>query len=202
MFDTINIIQTAGLVGIFLIIFAETGLFFAFFFPGDSLLFAAGLFVHSGFLPIIPLIIGTSIAAIIGGFVGYMIGHRLGPKVFTKENSFFFRKKYLEDSEKYFKKYGNKTIVIARFIPVVRTFAPILAGVGRMNFRDFTIFNIISGMIWPPIMISIGYFLGFRIPNIQDYFLHITFTIIILSCLPLLPNLVSILRKKRFHIFR
>lgn len=202
MLDSINIIQTAGLVGVFLIIFAETGLFFAFFFPGDSLLFAAGIFAHSEFLPIVPLIIGTTIASILGGFVGYATGHKLGPKVFTKENSFFFRKKYLDDSEKYFKKYGNKTVIIARFIPIVRTFTPILAGVGRMNLRDFVIFNIISGLIWPPLMISVGYFLGFRIPNIQNYFLHITFAIIILSFLPILPQALRILRKKGFHIFR
>ncbi len=202
MLDSIQIIQTAGLAGIFLIIFAESGLFFAFFLPGDSLFFASGLFVHGGFLPLVPLVVGSIISAILGGFVGYAVGHKLGPKVFTKENSFFFRKKYLDDSEKYFKKYGNKTIVLARFVPVVRTFAPILAGVGRMDFKTFALFNIISGIIWPPLMISLGYFLGFRIPNIEHYFLPITIVIILLSCLPMLPQMIRFLREKRFHIFR
>lgn len=192
MLDSINIIQTAGLVGIFLIIFAESGLFFAFFLPGDSLFFAAGLFAHGGFLPLLPLLIGSIIAAILGGFVGYFTGHKLGPKVFTKDSSVFFSKRYLVKAEEYYDKYGKMTIVIARFIPIVRTFAPILAGVGKMNLKTFILLNIASGIIWPPIIISIGYFVGSRIPNVEHYFLPISILIIFLSILPLIWRVLKI----------
>lgn len=192
MLDSINIIQTAGLIGIFLIIFAESGLFFAFFLPGDSLFFAAGLFAHGGFLPIFPLIVGSIVSAILGGFAGYFTGKKLGPKVFTKESSIFFSKRYLIKAEEYYDKYGKTTIVIARFIPIVRTFAPILAGVGKMSFRDFAVLNIISGIIWPIIIIFIGYFIGSRIPNVEEYFLPISILIIILSVLPLLWRVIKI----------
>lgn len=192
MFDTINIIQTAGLIGIFLIIFAESGLFFAFFLPGDSLFFASGLFAHGGFLPLWPLFIGSIISAILGGFAGYLTGQKLGPKVFTKESSVFFSKRYLAKSEEYYDKYGKMTVVIARFIPIIRTFAPILAGVGKMNIKTFAILNIISGIIWPIIAISIGYFIGSRIPNIEKLFLPISILIVVLSILPILWRVLKI----------
>jgi membrane-associated protein len=192
MLDSINIIQTAGLIGIFLIIFAESGLFFAFFLPGDSLFFAAGLFAHGGFLPLWPLIFGSIISAILGGFAGYLTGRKLGPKVFTKESSVFFSKRYLVKSEEYYDKYGKMTVIIARFIPIVRTFAPILAGVGKMNFKTFAFLNIVSGIIWPMIVISIGYFIGSRIPNVESYFLPISILIIFLSIIPLVWRVVKI----------
>ncbi len=192
MLDSINIIQTAGLIGIFLIIFAESGLFFAFFLPGDSLFFAAGLFAHGGFLPLWPLIFGSIISAILGGFAGYFTGQKLGPKVFTKESSVFFSKRYLVKSEEYYDKYGKMTVIIARFIPIVRTFAPILAGVGKMNFKTFAFLNIVSGIIWPMIVISIGYFIGSRIPNVESYFLPISILIIFLSIIPLVWRVVKI----------
>jgi membrane-associated protein len=192
MLDSINIIQTAGLIGIFLIIFAESGLFFAFFLPGDSLFFAAGLFAHGGFLPIFPLFVGSMIAAILGGFVGYFTGQKLGPKVFTKESSVFFSKRYLVKSEEYYDKYGKMTVIIARFIPIIRTFAPILAGVGKMNLKTFAVLNIISGIIWPAVIISVGYFIGSKIPNVEKYFLPISILIIILSILPLIWRVLKI----------
>lgn len=192
MFDTMQIIQVAGLVGIFLIIFAESGLFFAFFLPGDSLFFAAGLFAHGGLLPIWLLIVGSIVSAILGGFVGYFTGKKLGPKIFTKDSSVFFSKRYLVKAEEYYDKYGKMTIIIARFIPIVRTFAPILAGVGKMSFRNFALLNIISGIIWPIIVISVGYFVGSRIPNIEEYLLPISVLIIFLSILPLLWRVIKI----------
>lgn len=192
MLDSINIIQTAGLIGIFLIIFAESGLFFAFFLPGDSLFFAAGLFAHGGFLPLWPLILGSIISAILGGFAGYFTGQKLGPKVFTKDSSVFFSKRYLVKAEEYYDKYGKMTIIIARFIPIIRTFAPILAGVGKMSLKNFAFLNIISGIIWPPLIISIGYFIGSKIPNVENYFLPISILIVILSILPLVWRVLKI----------
>ena len=144
LFDITYLVQTVGLIGVLTIIFAESGLFFAFFLPGDSLLFTAGFMASQGLLPIHLLIPGTILCAISAGYVGYWFGRVVGNKLFEREDSFFFRKKHLEATKKFFEKYGNKTVVLSRFVPIVRTFAPILAGVGQMNFKHFSFWNIIS----------------------------------------------------------
>lgn len=189
--DPIFIIQTVGLIGIFAIVFAESGLFFGFFFPGDSLLFTAGLFAHAGYFNLEVLIIGCIVAAILGDSVGYLTGSRMGPKIFNKENSFFFKKKYLLDAQAFYIKHGKKTIILARFVPFVRTFAPIIAGVGKMSYKTFVSYNIVSGIIWPISMISLGYFIGGIFPQAEKYLFLITGGIIIVSIVPIIFQIIK-----------
>ncbi len=189
--DPSFIIQTVGLIGIFAIVFAESGLFFGFFFPGDSLLFTAGLFAHAGYFNLEVLIIGCIVAAILGDSVGYLTGSRMGPKIFNKENSFFFKKKYLLDAQAFYIKHGKKTIILARFVPFVRTFAPIIAGVGKMSYKTFVSYNIVSGIIWPISMISLGYFIGGIFPQAEKYLFLITGGIIIVSIVPIIFQIIK-----------
>ena len=132
-FDLVSLIKSAGYLGIFTIVFLESGLLVGFFFPGDSLLFTAGFLASQGFLDITILIIGCFIFAVLGDSIGYLIGSRLGPKLFTKENSLLFNKKHLDRAQKFYDKHGATTIILARFIPVIRAFAPVVAFAGKMN---------------------------------------------------------------------
>jgi len=184
LFDITYLVHAVGLFGIFAIVFAESGLFFAFFLPGDSLLFTAGFVASQGLLPILPLIIGCMTASISAGFIGYWFGITVGYKLFEKADSIFFRKKHLQDTKIFFEKYGNKTVVLAHFVPVIRTFAPIFAGVGEMNFRHFFYWNIFGGILWPGIMITAGFYLGRLIPGVEKYFIPIVLFVVILSILP------------------
>ena len=178
------LIEAVGIVGVIGIIFAESGLFFGFFFPGDSLLFTAGLLASQSLLSLPVLLVGTFIAAVIGDNVGYAFGKKVGPALFSRENSFFFNKKHIEKSREFFGKYGKKAIILARFMPIVRTFTPILAGVGSMEYRVFFAYNIVGGFIWTFGMVLLGYFLGSVIPDPDRYILPIVLAIIVLSVLP------------------
>lgn len=180
------LIETLGTIGVIAIVFAESGLFFGFFLPGDSLLFTAGLFASQGHLPIIPLVIGCVVAAIAGDSVGYAFGRRVGPAIFSREDSFFFHKKHIAKAEGFYKKYGTKTILLARFVPIVRTFAPILAGVGSMPYKTFLAWNIIGGIVWGAGVTLLGYFLGTAFPQISEYLHWIIIAIIFLSFVPVL----------------
>lgn len=185
MFDTFTIIKTVGLIGVFMIIFLESGVFFGFFLPGDSLLFTAGIFASMGILPATPLFMGCMIAAILGNVVGYYTGIHLGVKIFSREDGFFFKKTYLVLAEEFYKKHGTQTIFFARFVPFVRTFAPIVAGAGKMNYNKFMLYNILGAIFWPMVMLSVGYFIGSKIPNVEKYMFIIVIFIILLSLLPL-----------------
>lgn len=185
------IIEALGLIGIFSLIFAESGLFFGFFLPGDSLLFTAGLLVSQNLLSLPPLLIGGVFFAIIGDNVGYLFGKKVGPKIFTKENSFFWNKNHIEKSHKFFEKYGKKAIILARFMPIIRTFTPILAGVGTMEYKTFLRYNIIGGILWVCGLTLFGYFFGRIIPNPDKYLLPIIVFIIILSILPALREIIN-----------
>jgi membrane-associated protein len=180
------LIETLGTIGVIAIVFAESGLFFGFFLPGDSLLFTAGLFASQGHLPIIPLVIGCVVAAIAGDSVGYAFGRRVGPAIFSREDSFFFHKKHIAKAEGFYRKYGTKTILLARFVPIVRTFAPILAGVGSMPYKTFLAWNIIGGIVWGAGVTLLGYFLGTAFPQISEYLHWIIIAIIFLSFVPVL----------------
>jgi len=183
--DLMGLIKTFGYLGIFTIVFAESGLFFGFFFPGDSLLFTAGLIASQGFLNIwilVPLII---LGAILGDNVGYWFGAKVGPKIFTREDSFFFHKRHVERTHNFYLKYGAKAVVLARFIPIVRTFTPILAGVGTMPYGIFLKFNIVGGVLWGAGVTLLSYFLGAIIPGIDRYLLPIVIGIIVASFLPI-----------------
>jgi membrane-associated protein len=193
MFDLVALIKAAGYLGIFGMVFAESGLFIGFFLPGDSLLFTAGLLASKGFLDISFLIGLSFVAAVLGDNTGYWFGKKTGPKIFVKEDSLFFHKDHVTKAENFFKKYGPKTIILARFIPFVRTFAPILAGVGKMNYKTFFIYNLIGGLLWTAGVSLLGFWLGRIIPNIDKYLLPIIFIIIVVS---VLPNVYQIYKAK------
>lgn len=182
--DPIFIIKTLGLIGVLAIIFTESGLFFGFFLPGDSLLFTAGLLASQGYLNIYYLLPGVFLMAVLGDSVGYAFGRKVGPKIFVKEDSIFFHKKHLEKARQFYERYGNKTIVLARFIPIVRTFAPIVAGVGQMDYRKFLTYNILGGLGWTILIAGGGYFLGAIVPGIQNYITIIVIVIILTSFVP------------------
>ena len=151
--DPIIIIKAVGVIGIILIVFAETGLFFGFFFPGDSLLFTAGIFASQGFFSVEILLIGCAIAAILGDSIGYWSGKKYGRKLFDKDNGFFFKKQHLYNAEIFYEKHGKSTIIIARFVPIIRTFAPIVAGIGKMSYPIFISYNI----LYLPFFIGLTY---------------------------------------------
>lgn len=190
-FDLVQLIQAFGLVGLFGIVFAETGLFFGFFLPGDSLLFTAGLLASQGLLNIWLLVPLMIIGAVLGDSFGYWFGAKIGPKIFNKEDSFFFHKRHIARTQKFYVKYGAKAVLIARFVPVVRTFAPILAGVGSMPYRTFARYNIIGGLLWGGGMTLLGYFLGRAVPNIESYLLPIILVIIVVSFLPIISEVIK-----------
>lgn len=181
--DLVTLIETAGYIGLFGIIFAESGLFFGFFLPGDSLLFTAGFLSSQGFLNIFILVPMLFIAAVLGDNVGYAFGYKIGPAIFSKKNR-FISEENIKKTERYYEKYGGKTIVIARFVPVVRTFAPIMAGVAKMNYQRFVFFNIIGALLWAVGVTVLGYFLGSVIPNIDKYLAPIIIAIISTSFIP------------------
>jgi membrane-associated protein len=185
MLDPTVIIKAAGLIGIFLIVFAESGLFFGFFLPGDTLLFAAGIFASQGLFSISVLIGICTIAAVLGDTVGYWMGKKMGRKLFEKDATFFFNKKRVLEAEHFYRKYGSVTIIIARFIPIIRTFAPIVAGVAGMQYRTFVTYNVIGGIVWCVTLPLLGYYLGSMIPNPDTFLLPILFLVLAFSFLPL-----------------
>ncbi len=187
------LIEVVGLFGLFAIIFAETGFLFGIFFPGDSLLFTAGLFSALGKVDLSTLILGSILMAILGDSVGYYTGKRFGPNLFKKEDSLFFKKSYLEKTKDYFNRYGSVAVIISRFVPGVRTITPILAGSVGMNYKSFLVCNVIGGIIWVLSMVLLGYFLGSKIENIDSYILPIALVIIVLS---LIPTAIGILKAK------
>lgn len=189
-FDLVELIRAVGYLGVFTIVFLESGLLIGFFFPGDSLLFTAGFLASQGFLDIKILIAGCFVFAVLGDSIGYYIGKKLGPKVFTKENSIFFHKKHLERAQKFYDKHGGKTIILARFIPVIRAFAPVVAGVGLMRYRRFAAFNLIGGVLWAIVIPLLGFYLGSAIPDIDKYLLPIIGLIIVASILPALHQVL------------
>ncbi len=183
-----SILPTIGYLGISLIVFAESGLFFGFFLPGDSLLFTAGFLASQNYFNVHVLAILTAIAAISGDSVGYWFGKKIGPKLFVKEDSRFFHKKNLAKAQHFYEKHGKFTIIISRFIPVIRTFAPIVAGIGTMNYKTFISYNVFGGFIWTFGMIYGGYFLGKLIPDVDKYLIPIVLLIIIVSVLPAIKH--------------
>ena len=182
--DPVLIIKTVGLVGIFIIIFSESGLFFGFFLPGDSLLFTAGFLASQGFIPTGWIFLGLFISALLGYHIGYIFGKRVGPALFTKERSIFFNKKYPEQAKMFYERYGSRAIIFGRFIPIVRTFVPIMAGVGEMKYRTFFIYNIAGAACWTILITAAGFFLGTSIPHAYGYIEPIIILIIIISCIP------------------
>jgi membrane-associated protein len=189
--DTVSLLKTVGYLGLFGIIFAESGLLIGFFLPGDSLLFTAGFLASQHFLNIFLVLIVTLFAAIIGDNVGYFFGKKVGPKIFTKEESFFFHKDHVEKARVFYEKHGGKALVLARFMPVVRTFAPILAGVGNMKYGKFFFYNVVGSVLWAGLLPIIGYSLGSLIPSAERYIHIIILAIIFVSVLPSMAHVLG-----------
>lgn len=182
--DLKNLIQTIGYLGVFGIVLAESGLLIGFFFPGDSLLFTAGFLASQGVFDITILTLGCFIAAVVGDTGGYWIGHKFGRKLFQKEDSLLFHKDHLIRAEKFYEKHGGKTIILARFMPVIRAFAPVVAGIGSMKYTTFLFYNVFGAFLWAVCLTLAGYYLGSLIPNVDQYLLPIVGAIILASIAP------------------
>ena len=188
--DPYAIIKAGGYLGITAIVFAESGLLIGIFLPGDSLLFVAGLLAAAGFLQIGPLILLIVAAPIVGDSVAYWFGANVGVRLFDRKDSRFFKKAYLRRTELFYEKYGARAVILARFIPIVRTLAPILAGIGGMPYRRFLSFNIVGGVAWGFGVTALGYSLGSVFPEIEAYVLPISLLIILVSFLPIFTNIL------------
>ena len=193
LYNVPEVIRIGGMVGLILIVFAETGLMIGFFLPGDSLLVTAGLFAAKGDLNIVWLNIALIIAAIVGDATGYWIGHKTGQALYSRPNSFFFRKEHLIKTHEFYEKHGGKTIIIARFMPIIRTFAPVVAGAATMTYRKFAVFNIVGGIAWVTSMTLVGYSLGRTVPNIDEH-LHLVVAVVIF--ISLLPAIIAWMNNK------
>lgn len=202
--DLPELIRAIGYLGLFGIVFAETGLLIGFFLPGDSLLFTAGILAGQGYLNIWLTIIVMTSAAIIGDSVGYTIGRRLGPRVFNKEESMLFKKSHIAKAQAYFDKYGAMTIVIARFVPMIRTFAPTLAGVGKMPYGKFLFYNVSGGIFWVLSVTMLGYYLGLTVPHVEKYIIPGVIVIVFLSISPYIHKLIKspTMREQTMHYIK
>lgn len=192
--DLPELIKSLGYFGVWGIIFAESGLLIGFFLPGDSLLFTAGFLASQNFLNIWVLIFGAFVCAVLGDNIGYATGYKFGRRLFQKEDSWLFHRKHLIKTQNFYEKHGNKTIVLARFIPIVRTFAPIVAGIGSMRYKNFMSYNLFGGFFWTFGITLMGYFLGRVIPDVDKYLLPIVLVIIIVS---ILPSIVHVIQESR-----
>ena len=189
-----SLIETFGTLGVLLIIFAESGLLIGFFLPGDSLLFTAGLLTARGTLSLPVIMVGASVAAIVGDQVGYLIGKRAGPALFNRPDSRLFKQKNVERAHAYFENNGPKTVILARFLPVIRTFTPVVAGVGRMEYRRFVTFNVIGGVLWGAGVTLLGRILGDTVPDIDKWLLPI---ILVIGAVSFVPVILELLRMRR-----
>jgi membrane-associated protein len=187
--DPRHLIETFGTIGLLAIVFAESGLLIGFFLPGDTLLVTAGLLASQGKLNFPVILVGCFVAAVTGDQVGYLFGSRVGPTLFRRPDSRIFKQENIDKARAYFERYGAKTILLARFVPVVRTFAPIVAGVGNMPYRIFITYNVLGGLCWAVGITSIGYALGESVPNIDKYLIPVVLVIGFLSALPVLIEL-------------
>ncbi len=186
----------AGLAVLLIVVFVESGLLIGFFLPGDSLLFTAGLLINTqDVLPLWLVLVTVPLAAIAGDQVGYLIGRTAGPRIFSRPDSRLFQQEYVDKAYAYFERHGARTIVLARFVPIVRTFAPVVAGVSRMNYRTFVTYNVVGGVLWGAGVVLLGYFLG-RIEFVADNVEPIILGIVALSVLPIV---LEVLRARREH---
>ena len=201
--DAERLIDTFGLVGIWAVVFAESGLLIGFFLPGDALLFTAGFlasgpssFPESLHLPLLPLVVGIWIAAIVGDQVGYVFGLRVGPALFSRPDSRFFKQANVDKAHEFFEHHGPRAIVLARFVPIVRTFTPVVAGVSKMDYRTFVRWNVVGGTLWAWGVTFLGYFLG-QVDVIEQNLEAAILLVVVISCLPLARELLKARREKR-----
>jgi membrane-associated protein len=192
-----DIIQTGGLLLVGLIVFAEVGLLLGFILPGDTLLIAAGVYAHEGKIALIPVIAITIFAAITGDSLSYYWGRKLGPAVFKKDDSVLFNTSHVARAEKFYAKYGAKALLITHFLPVVRAFMPMLAGVAKMPYRRFLVFNIAGDILWAVSVTLVGYYIGSRIPGVDKYILLLVFAAVFFSAAPTLYHYIRMRLKSR-----
>ncbi len=195
--DPKSLIEAFGTLGLFAIVFAESGILAGFFLPGDSLLFTAGLLASEGVLNYPIIVTGCFVAAVAGDQVGYLIGRRYGPALFRRPDSRFFHKRNVDRARAYFDEHGSKTVVLARFIPVVRTFTPVVAGVGQMDYRKFVTFNVIGGFLWAVGVTTLGFLLGEVVPDIERYLLPMIMVIVVVSFIPVARELLKVRRQSK-----
>lgn len=191
MFDINTIIQTGGILLVALIIFGESGMFIGFFFPGDTLLLSAGILAAQGKIELAMLLPAVAAAAILGDNIGYLIGKRYGRRLFRKPNGIIFRHEYIERAEKFYEKYGSKAMLFAHFVPIVRTFAPAVAGVANMNHKQFFIYDAIGDIAWAVVVTMIGYWFGTKIPNIDHYILLVVAAVMAITLGPTLYHVAK-----------
>jgi membrane-associated protein len=192
--DPEKLLREGGFYVVLFVIFAETGLFFGFFLPGDYLLFLAGMFVATGRLDvnIFILVIGLTIAAILGNFTGYWFGRKTGPMLYNRKDSLFFKKKYLQAAEQYYMKQGAFALIMGRFVPIVRTFAPIFAGVVKLEWKKFAFYNVVGAILWIASLTLLGYFLGRSFAKqIEEYLVYIIIGFITITTIPLIYSFVK-----------
>ncbi len=199
-FDLVQLIETIGYAGLFAIVFAESGLFFGFFFPGDSLLLTAGLIASRGLLNIWILIPGLFIAAVLGDNVGYWFGNKVGPPIFNRPNSRFFKRKNLLKAKEFYDKYGAITVTAARFMPFIRTFAPIVAGAVEMDYRKFMFFNLIGGVLWAIGMTTLGYVLGVWFGTVEGIDQYFSLLVLAFFFIPGLPTVWHVWQENKEEI--
>lgn len=195
LLDPSHLVKTFGYLGLFITIFLESGVIIGFFLPGDSLLFAAGLLASQHYISVIGVIVVAIVGAIAGNNVGYYTGKKAGPSLFTRQNSRLFSRKRVAEAHEFFEEKGGRALVLARFIPAVRTFVPIMAGIGKMDYRHFFKFNAIGALLWGISMPALGFSLGKTVPNIDKYILPVIGLIVILSALPVLGQYMKNKRK-------
>ncbi len=191
LLDVPSLIQAVGYIGIFVIVFAESGLLIGFFLPGDSLLFTAGFLASQGHLDIETLMLLCFLGAVLGDSFGYYFGKKFGPRVFVREDSMIFHRDHIRRAEQFYRAHGSKTIVLARFLPVIRTFVPILAGVGKMSYPVFITYNIIGGLMWGIGIPALGFYLGNAVPSIDRYLIPLVLALIVVSFLPTFIHILS-----------
>jgi membrane-associated protein len=194
VYNVPELIRIVGFYGIVAVVFAETGLLIGFFLPGDSLLITAGLFAARGDFNILTLVLALIPAAILGNATGYFIGHRTGMALYQRPDSLLFRREHLQMTHDYYVRHGGKTIVLAQFIPILRTFAPVVAGVGKMGYRQFATYNIVGAILWVGSMTIAGYLLGNLVPNIEKQIHYVVAGVIAVS---LMPPAIAWLRRRR-----
>lgn len=196
MFNVGNIIQSGGLLLIAAVIFAESGMFVGFFFPGDTLLLTAGIFAAQGKQSLAAIIVVVSLAAIAGDNVGYHIGRRYGRSLFDKEEGLFFQREHMHQAERFFERFGNKAMMLAHFVPVIRTFAPPTAGIAKMNRKQFVIYDAIGDIAWATIVTLVGYWFGTKIPNLDHYILFAVVAVMVITLAPSFYHVHKTIRKK------
>jgi len=200
--DAQSILSKGGFCLLLIVVFAETGLFFGFFLPGDYLLFMAGLLCSSGMIDVPPVVLVLSLiaAGVLGNYTGYWFGYRTGPVLFNRDDSFFFKKRYIVIAEEFYAKHGGMALILGRFFPIIRTFAPIFAGVVKVDIKKFTFYNLVGSVAWVCVFTLSGFFLGRKYPQLKDYLQYVVIGMVIVTTIPLLIAFFKKRTAKSGHI--